>query len=107
MFRPIALIPIALLLTLFSGCEKDEEASDPKPAALKITEKHTAVKLNTPHLENAHRLTDKVITGAQPEGPESFQELKELGVKTVISVDGTRPNVELAKRYGLKYVHLP
>lgn len=103
--RLLALLFSALLLTLFSGCEKDEEARDLKPAAR--PEKHTAEKLNTPHLENAHRLTNQVITGAQPEGIESFQELKALGVKTLISVDGTRPNVELAKKFGLKYVHLP
>jgi hypothetical protein len=28
-------------------------------------------------------------------------------VKTVISVDGARPDVEGARRYGLRYVHLP
>src|SRR3712207_7739670 len=26
---------------------------------------------------------------------------------TVISVDGARPDVELARKYGLRYVHLP
>ena len=112
MFRGYSLaLPVALLTLLLAGCDKDDDDRDPKPkaepSAPKTPAKHTAVKLDTPHLENAHRLTDKVITGAQPEGAESFQELKDLGVKTVISVDGTRPNVELAKRYGLKYVHLP
>jgi hypothetical protein len=28
-------------------------------------------------------------------------------VKTVISVDGAKPNVALAKKYGLRYVHMP
>ena len=58
-------------------------------------------------LHNAHRVTDKVLSGAQPEGEASFRKLKDLGVKTIISVDGARPDVELARKYGLRYVHLP
>src|SRR5205823_5218238 len=42
-----------------------------------------------------------------PEGAAGFRSLRELGVKTVISVDGMTPEVELARREGLRYVHLP
>ena len=64
-------------------------------------------KLGAPGLPNAYRLHPRVISGGQPAGDEAFATLKELGVKTVISVDGARPEVELAKKYGLRYVHLP
>ena len=30
-----------------------------------------------------------------------------MGVKTIVSVDGAAPNVETARRFGLRYVHLP
>ena len=30
-----------------------------------------------------------------------------MGVRTVISVDGAKPDVELEKKHGLRYVHLP
>lgn len=30
-----------------------------------------------------------------------------MGVKTIISVDGAKPDVETAARFGLRYVHLP
>lgn len=30
-----------------------------------------------------------------------------MGVKTVISVDGVKPDVEAAHRFGMRYVHLP
>jgi len=33
--------------------------------------------------------------------------LQQLGVKTVISVDGAPPDVSLAERFGMRYVHLP
>ena len=58
-------------------------------------------------LHNAHVVTGKVISGAQPEGEDSFKLLKELGVKTIISVDGAAPDVDLARAYGMRYVHLP
>ena len=31
----------------------------------------------------------------------------ELRVETLISVDGTKPNVATAHKFGLRYVHLP
>jgi protein tyrosine phosphatase (PTP) superfamily phosphohydrolase (DUF442 family) len=58
-------------------------------------------------LHNAHRVTDKVLAGAAPEGDAAFAALQELGVKTIISVDGARPDVATAKKHGLRYVHLP
>jgi protein tyrosine phosphatase (PTP) superfamily phosphohydrolase (DUF442 family) len=59
------------------------------------------------HLPNARYVTSRILAGAQPEGHEGFQKLRDLGVKTIISVDGALPDVEKARRYGLRYVHLP
>ncbi|HLX60315.1 MAG TPA: hypothetical protein VKX17_03440 [Planctomycetota bacterium] len=66
-----------------------------------------AVPITDARLDNAHRLTEKVITGAEPSGEAAFQALKELGVKTIITVDGAKPDVETARKFGLRYVHLP
>ena len=63
--------------------------------------------LNQPPLPNGHRVTEKLLSGGQPEGEAGFAALRDLGVKTVISVDGARPDVATARRYGLRYVHLP
>src|SRR5438105_4959917 len=63
--------------------------------------------LPTPALDNAHYVTDNVFAGAQPEGDAGFAALKRMGVKTIISVDGAKPDVERAHRFGLRYVHLP
>lgn len=52
-------------------------------------------------------MTQKVFAGAQPEGKEGFERLSKLGIKTIISVDGASPDVEAARQYGLRYVHLP
>lgn len=59
------------------------------------------------NIENGHVVTDKVISGAQPEGEASFKALKALGVKTIVSVDGSTPDVAMANKFGLNYVHIP
>lgn len=59
------------------------------------------------HVHNVHRVTDKVISGSQPEGPEGLAELAALGVRTIISVDGITPDAEGARKLGMRYVHLP
>ncbi len=67
----------------------------------------TIQKLTTEHLPNVVQVTDRVYSGGLPEGDAGFLELQQLGIKTVISVDGITPNIDLANRYGLKYIHLP
>ena len=64
-------------------------------------------RIDDEHLPNAYKVHPKVISGGLPEGDEGFRSLKDLGVKTVISVDGAKPDVELARKHGLRYVHLP
>jgi protein tyrosine phosphatase (PTP) superfamily phosphohydrolase (DUF442 family) len=58
-------------------------------------------------LHNVYRLNDRLYSGSSPEGDEGFASLRGLGVRTVISVDGARPDLERARRFGLRYVHLP
>ncbi len=60
-----------------------------------------------PHLHNLLQETERIYSGGEPQGEESFADLTKLGVKTVVSVDGARPQVEAAKAHGLKYVHIP
>jgi protein tyrosine phosphatase (PTP) superfamily phosphohydrolase (DUF442 family) len=57
-------------------------------------------------LPNAYRLTDRLYSGGNPDGDAGFASLQRLGVRTVLSVDGARPDVERARRYGLRYVHI-
>ena len=59
------------------------------------------------HLHNFFRLSDHLMCGAQPEGDIDFAALAKAGVKVIVSVDGAAPDVEAARKYGLRYVHLP
>src|SRR2546423_13601111 len=58
-------------------------------------------------LANVCRVSDKLLSGGVPQGDDGFSSLKRLGVCTVISVDGARPDVERARKFALRYVHLP
>lgn len=64
-------------------------------------------KLPSAHLPNAMQVHAKVISGGLPAGEAAFAELQELGIKTIISVDGAKPDLETSRNFGLRYVHLP
>jgi hypothetical protein len=53
------------------------------------------------------RPADHIFSGSEPHGEEAFASLKQMGIKTIVSVDGARPNVEAARRHGLRYIHIP
>lgn len=82
----------ALLLLLFLP------ACSPEP---------TPVAPEPPGLHNLNRVSPELWSGGSPVGETGFIELKRLGVKTIISVDGATPEVALAEKHGLRYVHLP
>ena len=63
--------------------------------------------IEIPGVHNAFRATDKFYSGSQPEGDAAFAALAKLGVKTIISVDGGKPDVTAARKHGLRYIHLP
>jgi protein tyrosine phosphatase (PTP) superfamily phosphohydrolase (DUF442 family)/cytochrome c556 len=93
-------VGIALLVFgCMSAAAGTPAATQPSAASL--------VPIQDPHLPNARRVNEKLICGGQPEGTEGFARLQAMGVKTIISVDGIKPNVELAYQFGMRYVHLP
>src|SRR5262245_60445548 len=85
-------------LVVTAGCQQGSAPapSPPDPGRLELAGLH-----------NVYRVTDKLYSGSSPEGDEGFRSLQRLGVKTVLSVDGARPDVERSRRFGLRYAHLP
>jgi cytochrome c556 len=92
---------VALVLV---GCESNQKksAATPAPAAVTLDDHGAPVGLH-----QHRRWSEKIGQGAQPEGEEAFRNLQALGYVTVLSVDGSAPEVELAAKYGLAYVHVP
>lgn len=54
-----------------------------------------------------YRVSETLYSGGQPKNEEAFVQLKRLGIRTIVNVDGAQPDLELAKKYGLTYVHIP
>jgi protein tyrosine phosphatase (PTP) superfamily phosphohydrolase (DUF442 family) len=63
--------------------------------------------LPLPGLHNVYRITDKFFSGSSPDGEEGFRSLQKLGIKTILSVDGARPDVASARKFRMRYVHIP
>ena len=58
-------------------------------------------------LQNVLAFHFDFYSGSAPKSENGFQSLDSLGIKTIISVDGAIPEVDLAAKYGMRYVHLP
>lgn len=61
-------------------------------------------------LHNLHTVPGsdgRLISGSSPDDAAAFDELARLGVRTIISVDGGRPKIALARARGMRYVHIP
>lgn len=58
-------------------------------------------------LHNVIRVSDKLLSGSSPDDVAGFESLRKLGIRTIISVDGSRPDVDRARERNLRYVHLP
>lgn len=103
MRRAPALTCLVFVSALLCGCPR---GGDTPPAGTEPA-RPGPEKVEAKGLHNVYRLSEKLYSGSSPDGDEGFASLRELGVKTIISVDGARPDVERAHRYGLRYVHLP
>ncbi len=91
-----------------SAVAEQNPVSPPKPSEQPSLSAVTRIKkLTARYLPNPVRVHEQVISGGLPEGDAAFAELKALGIRTVISVDGARPDVAAAEKHGLRYVHLP
>jgi protein tyrosine phosphatase (PTP) superfamily phosphohydrolase (DUF442 family) len=89
------------LVVLLALCAATPSTDGPAPVAKAFK------PIEDPHLHNAHVVTEKVISGAQPDDEDSFKALHAMGIKTIISVDGAKPDAQTAAKYGMRYIHLP
>lgn len=100
--HPFVLVALALVA---GGCEKEEKVGAPPSPPLAAATRPSVAEVHG--VSNVIQVSPRIISGSAPEGAVGFGELKQAGVKTVISVDGTTPDVELARQFGMRYVHLP
>ncbi len=92
--------PPSLAPPLLLGEEPAAEAG----LRLKLEEPR-AIEL--PGLHHLFRLSERILSGSEPEDAAALARLAEMGVRTVISVDGKIPDAQAAAEVGLRYVHIP
>ncbi|MCG3137687.1 MAG: hypothetical protein HJJLKODD_01536 [Phycisphaerae bacterium] len=93
----LGMVTVGLLLG--SACQE--------PVCHPPTVEQQTFKQAYPGLKNVSQFNDQLINGSAPESREAFETLRSMGIHTIISVDGARPEVELARQFGIRYVHLP
>ena len=118
--------PTLVVVALAMGCAGCPTAPGPNPPAgpegaagkssagaasetakVSASSRNASRALQVPGLENVRRVTGRDYSGGEPKGAAAYRELARLGVRTVVSVDGARPDVEAARAAGLRYVHIP
>ncbi|MEM8757300.1 MAG: hypothetical protein AAGF47_05915 [Planctomycetota bacterium] len=61
----------------------------------------------TPGLDNVIVFEKAVLSGSGPRSDESYDTLRRLGVRTILSVDAVRPNLEAIESRGMISAHVP
>jgi len=60
-----------------------------------------------PGVHNFFRFSESIFSGSEPDGQVGLQTLADLGVRTIVSVDGKAPAADAAAALGMRYVHIP
>jgi len=93
------LVLSALLLAMPQRIRAESSPSNSVPS--------TIHPLKAPGIDNFFQLSDRFYSGSAPQGDAAFAALQKLGIKTIITVDGMKPDADTARRFGIRYVHLP
>lgn len=111
---PILVLALAGGLVAAPACESTRNTdrgqtpttAQPLPP-LALPSPTDAAPLDVPGLHNLVAFAPGVISGSVPEGDEGFRSLERMGIRTIISVDGSIPDVDRAGALGIRYIHLP
>jgi len=100
-----------LALHLLSACDRPGEGFAPLPtgevARTGESPPAPAAAIDPALVPALRPVADGIWCGGEPHGEEAYAALRALGVRTVVSVDGSRPAVEAAAAAGLRTIHLP
>jgi hypothetical protein len=100
---------------LSSAWEPEAIEVPPPIADLQGSGYDTALRVKLPEtppeehtgLHNVYHLSAAIVSGSEPHGEAAFAKLREMGIHTILSVDGKVPDAALAAKYGMTYVHVP
>jgi protein tyrosine phosphatase (PTP) superfamily phosphohydrolase (DUF442 family) len=114
--KSMAVVLAAFVFCVPVGCsspgdEGNSGASETRvrtvPQATGIAPEELKKSGDAAGIHNFAEVAPGLFRGAQPEGDASFALLASLGVKTILTVDGAKPDVEGAAKHGIRYIHVP
>jgi len=110
--KKLLLLPILIGAVATAVWAADTKESPPAPAVAAIPSvaqkpNGPATPLDLGPVHNGFKMGPKIISGSCPYGDAGFKALAAKGVKTILSVDGARPDAALGRKYGMRYVHIP
>lgn len=89
----LAMVAGGCVLILLQGPSTPGEPLWPRPGGAPV---------ELPGLHNVIHVSDQLYSGGSPEGDAGFESMKKLGIKTILSVDGARPDVGRAKKFQMR-----
>ena len=102
---------LAAWFTITTGGSVHDDADRVEDAAVSAATADSCfsplARIKTAELPNAVWIHEHLLSGSQPDRVTGFSALRDLGIQTIISVDGIIPDVQGAREHGLRYVHLP
>ncbi|MBM3978440.1 MAG: hypothetical protein FJ299_15810, partial [Planctomycetes bacterium] len=104
--RTLSSLVIALATCCALACAADPKPALPRPITLAAPVADAPEPADFDGLHNVVAYSDGLYSGSAPEG-RGLESLANMGIRTVVSVDGAQPDVEDARALGLRYVHLP
>ncbi len=107
--RPLDVSFAALfaVLWLTAACSTSTPSLPPRPVTVPPPDLTAEKPVDLPGLHNVVAYAPGVYSGSVPEGDAGFETLANMGIRTILSVDGAAPEAEEAEERGLRYVHLP
>ena len=93
----VACAILLLTVTVVGGEKSDLTTKSPVARPIR----------DSSNLENVLLVGDGIYSGSEPVKETDYQWLADQGIQTLVSVDRVPPNVELARQFGLRYVHIP
>lgn len=109
--RSLLLVPVLLVgacsQASVAKAETTQEVGEDTGLATPAVAVAAPVALERDSLHRLLQLSPEIYSGAQPKGAAAFSALQELGIRTVISVDGAPPDLFGASMVGLRYIHVP
>ncbi len=93
---------VSLIFLLYCS----QEASKPSAGSQEARPTHWAVSLEREGLTNFFKVSDNLYRGAQPK-KTGFEELKKLGIKTIVSLRNSNVDEKMIAGSGITYFHIP